>query len=408
MSHCWGPVDRQPIRTLAENIQDHYSGIPLTALPRTFQEAVILTQRLGIDYLWIDSLCIQQDDDDDWGREAASMGQLYQQATLVIAAFGSKDPTGGLFICERSPKVALKLPYAGNGKTDGGTFNIMFNSTYMRVFGPHTNPLQERAWALQESYLSRRLVLFRDFGIDWRCISCQLDEYGCYEDLGLYELLDWFTLLCVYSAKKLTRPSDRLPALQGIVNEEGKRRDDAFLSEGVWEKEITEHLLWYRSSVLAHGDSALPSWSWAATEGSKDWICRPAYNYELQYDHSCVIIKRSRPAHLSVSGDLVQGRVRWAQMKVCCTSRCKEYLEGKEGPRLYMAQTHLLQNDDGILGFATLDRNEEPSSSTDHSTLEFCILSKIKTSEISEKPDIEFPELYEPCLDVSLPRPNIT
>lgn len=409
LSHCWGPPDRQPIRTLAENIQDHYSGIPLTALPRTFQEAVILTQRLGIDYLWIDSLCIQQDDNDDWGREAASMGQLYQQATLVIAASGSEDPTGGLFICERSPKISLKLPYPGNGNQDGGAFNMAFRSPSMRPLDADQNsPLQERAWALQESYLSRRIVLFRESGIDWRCLSCQLDEYGCYKDLGLYEHSDWFMLLGIYSRRKLTWPSDRLPALQGIVSEEGRGKGDTFLSEGVWEKEIPEHLLWYAESDLAHGDSALPSWSWAATEGPKAWICKQIYRHELQYDYSCVVIKRTQPAHLSVSGDLVQGKLEWAEMSFCCMARCEEYLEGKEGPLLELVEPHLLQSEAGILGFGALDPNEEPSSSTDHSTLEFCILSKMKTSGTSEKPDIAFREFHKRCLDVSLPRTNIS
>lgn len=401
LSHCWGPVERQPIRTLAGNIQDHYSGIRLTALPRTFQEAVFLTQRLGIHYLWIDSLCIQQDDEYDWRREAASMGPLYEQATLVIAAAGSEDSTGGLFICERSSEITLKLPYPGNGTKDGGSFNFAFRRSPM---GLRVNsPLQERAWALQESYLARRIVLFGDHGVDWRCLTCECDELGSHADLALHEHMGWFTLLRVYSGRKLTWPSDRLPALQGIVNNEGKGKKDTFLSEGVWEKEIPEHLLWHRISVLACGDSALPSWSWAATEGSKDWIYESIFRDGVHYDHSCVVMKKSQPAHLSVSGDLVQGKVGWAQMKVCCMSRCQNYLLGKEGPEVFLDQTHLLQSDDGILGFAALDRNEEPCCSTDHSTLEFCILSKTKTLVISEKPGIIYPEVSEPCLDVSLP-----
>lgn len=375
LSHCWGPVDRQPIRTLKENIQDHYSGIPLTALPRTFRDAVILTARMGIDYLWIDSLCIQQDDDDDWRHEAAFMGPLYQQATLVIAAAGSRDPTGGLFICERLPKVSMQLPYAGNG-----SFNLAFRSPSMRPLkDDYGGPLQERAWALQEFYLAQRIVLFMEQGVNWRCSSCECDESGADDDLGLYEHLGWFVLLKIYSRKKLTRPSDRMVALQGIVNEERKRRDDTFLSEGMWEKEIPQHLLWYRTSVLAPGDPALPSWSWGATEGSKKWVCDPIWEYEPHYDYSCVVIQRFQPGHLSVSGDLVRAVVGWTEINVWLCVRSAKDLSHNLGILLDFAQTYLLQSDQGILGFATLDQNEEPSSSTENNTLEFCILSKVVT-----------------------------
>lgn len=411
LSHCWGPVDKLPIRTLKGNIQDHYSGIPLTALPRTFREAAILTQKLGIDYLWIDSLCIQQDDAADWRREAAYMGLLYQQATLVIAATGSEDPTGGLFICERSPRISLQLPYACKGNENGGAFNLAVRSPCVQQ-NPH--PLQERAWALQESYLAQRLALFTGRGVDWRCKTCECDESGYFDDLGLYEHLDWFVLLRVYSEKNITRPSDRLAALQGIVNEERKRRDDIFLSEGVWEKQIPQHLLWYQTSPLAPGDPALPSWSWAATEGSKYWICDPTWgDYELQYDYSCVVMQRSQPAHLSVSGDLVQGKVGWAEMNICCATKCRGNLEDRSGVLLDFgceAQTHLLKTDQGVIGIATLDQHEGSSVSTDHNTLKLCILSKVvnegynlKLSKVAKTSDTSMSG-YVPCyLDVSLP-----
>lgn len=406
LSHCWGPVDRQPIRTLKRNIQDHYSGIRLTALPRTFRDAVILTENLGIDYLWIDSLCIQQDDEEDWRHEAAFMGPLYQQATLVIAAAGSEDPTGGLFICGRSPRVSLQLPY-----TSKGAFNLAIRSPSMRpLTDDYPRPLQERAWALQEFYLAQRIVLFIEHGVNWRCSSCECDESGADDDLGLYEHLGWFVLLKHYSRKRLTRPSDRMVALQGIVNEESKRRDDTFLSEGMWEKEIPQHLLWYRTSVLAPGDPALPSWSWGATEGSKKWICDPTWDREPQYDYSCVEIRRFQPAHLSVTGDLVRAVLVWTEINVWLCVRGENDLVHSLGILLDFPQTHLLQSDEGILGFATLDQNEETSSSTDHNTLEFCILSKavnegytLETSESSKTSNTPIPGCsVVHCLEVSL------
>jgi hypothetical protein len=68
LSHCWGGII--PVRTLRANLAAHQRALSLASLPRTFRDAVTLTRRLNFRYLWIDSLCIIQDDSDDWARES--------------------------------------------------------------------------------------------------------------------------------------------------------------------------------------------------------------------------------------------------------------------------------------------------------------------------------------------------
>lgn len=334
---------------------------------------------------------------------------------MVIAATGSEDPTGGIFICERSPKISIQLPYAGKSGTNGGSFNLAALSPSMQVFSGYLARLQERAWALQESYLAQHIVLFTSRGMDWRCTTCECDENGRDADLQLYEHLSWFMLLRVYSEKKLTRPSDRLAAFQGIVNEESKRRDDKFLSEGMWEKEIPQHLLWHQTSLLAPGDPTIPSWTWAATEGSKKWICDPTWDDKIQYDYCCLVIQRVQPAHLSVYGDLIEAGVGWAETNICCADRFRRYFEERSGDILDFVQTHLLQTDKGVIGIAALDQNENSTTSTDLNTLKFCVLSKVvkkgynlKPSNIAKTSGISMPGHTGRChLDVSLPQPQI-
>ncbi|KAF4628382.1 hypothetical protein G7Y89_g9770 [Cudoniella acicularis] len=70
--------------------------IHLESLPSTFQDTVLITQKLGIRYLWIDSLCIIQDNNEDWARESCEMGNIFQNAWLVLAAAHSDDSLGGL------------------------------------------------------------------------------------------------------------------------------------------------------------------------------------------------------------------------------------------------------------------------------------------------------------------------
>jgi hypothetical protein len=63
-----------------------------TSLPPTYQDAVTVCQALNIDYLWVDSLCIVQDDKRDWAYEASRMANVYEDAVVVIGASSSSDP----------------------------------------------------------------------------------------------------------------------------------------------------------------------------------------------------------------------------------------------------------------------------------------------------------------------------
>jgi hypothetical protein len=95
LSHCWG---RERIFTLLRsNFESFYQNIDTAKLPKTFQDALWMTRRLGFKHLWIDSLCIIQDSHDDWLKEAPQMGEVYRNATLNLAATGFSDGRKGLF-----------------------------------------------------------------------------------------------------------------------------------------------------------------------------------------------------------------------------------------------------------------------------------------------------------------------
>lgn len=79
LSHCWGQTDSiHSIQTERHNLRDHKKVIKFLSLPKTFQDAVTLCRELGIKYLWIDSLCIIQNDEADWVTESAKMGSIYE------------------------------------------------------------------------------------------------------------------------------------------------------------------------------------------------------------------------------------------------------------------------------------------------------------------------------------------
>lgn len=95
LSHCWGLT--QFITTTRDTLEQRIAGIAFSDLSKTFKDVVSLTRRLGIRYLWIDSLCILQKDKEDWEREAGKMQSVYSQSFLNIAATSSADGSEGLF-----------------------------------------------------------------------------------------------------------------------------------------------------------------------------------------------------------------------------------------------------------------------------------------------------------------------
>lgn len=279
LSHCWGPPEKQPLTTTRVNIQNHLLGIPLKQLPKTFRDTVRLAQGIGIKYVWIDSLCIIQGDSQDWHSEAKEMGTIYRNATLVIAAAGSRDSSEGLFITERPQPAIVELPYIPNG--------IIKDSFNMALLPQHEDrpsrgPLNKRAWALQEWYLARRLLSFMPGGITWKCNKLELSERGSQKDLGLYENSSWLSLLESYSKKKLTYHNDRLIALRGIVAELQKTRKDQFLFDyGVWTDQIFEQILWRRAVPDSEVNLLeVPTWSWAVNGDAKLWCLQ---NHEVRY-----------------------------------------------------------------------------------------------------------------------------
>ena len=88
LSHMWGEMlHRPPLRAFHSNYEELKAGIPKSELPRNFLDAVSVTQKLGLQYIWIDSLCIIQDDPADWKKEATTMHEVYKWAKVTIVAY---------------------------------------------------------------------------------------------------------------------------------------------------------------------------------------------------------------------------------------------------------------------------------------------------------------------------------
>jgi hypothetical protein len=161
LSHCWG--GSMSLTTLTSNIDQFRSEIPHKQLPLNFQEAIKVTRALNISYLWIDSLCIIQDDPEDWRREAARMGQVFSNAYCTIAATSAAASHEG-FLTPRANSTAfatVKTPSRG----------LLHISEFMEDYNRDIElaRLNTRGWVMQERALSRRTLHFTKTQVYWEC-----------------------------------------------------------------------------------------------------------------------------------------------------------------------------------------------------------------------------------------------
>lgn len=103
LSHCWG--GHVPLTLQRDCLAAMKRGIALEDLPKTFQQAFIVTRQLGFRYIWIDSLCIIQDSYDDWVNESSQMHMVYSNAVCNIAASAAGNATKGLFSCRNPASI---------------------------------------------------------------------------------------------------------------------------------------------------------------------------------------------------------------------------------------------------------------------------------------------------------------
>ncbi|KAK4239753.1 heterokaryon incompatibility protein-domain-containing protein [Achaetomium macrosporum] len=285
LSHCWG--SRQPLKTTKKTLRSHLRKIPWESLPNTFRDAIRFTRALGIPYIWIDSLCIIQDDRHDWLRESQKVARIFQNCYLTVAATAGADGRAGLYTYRgaRSTPVTTTT-------VDGRAQTVFVRAVPNHMdkwasnrFNRKDFPLLTRGWVLQERILSPRVLHFGSRELLWECnkesyCQCgtqQSDEHeftkpalhaqkhsDIHGDMQHY----WRDLVEEYSRLSLTRSSDKLPAIAGLASDVSSHRGGAqYLAEGYFGNDPRYAERSYRRTRWR-----APSWSWASIDGT---IMRP-------------------------------------------------------------------------------------------------------------------------------------
>lgn len=167
LSHCWGklePDEVPPYCTTRQNIRvrEGESGFTDADLPLTFLDAVKVARALRVRYLWIDSLCIIQQDPEDWEREAVRMEQVYSSAYLTIAATSAANSESGFLKRNTSSKHVYI-------QDDQGRRAYICNTVADFDHEVERAQLNARAWVLQERMLSRRTIHFGSHQMYFEC-----------------------------------------------------------------------------------------------------------------------------------------------------------------------------------------------------------------------------------------------
>ncbi|KAK4444157.1 hypothetical protein QBC34DRAFT_442790 [Podospora aff. communis PSN243] len=235
LSYCWG--GDQPSKTTMERLSAYRAQIPLDALPKTIREALILTQSIGLSYLWVDGLCIIQDSDQDKSQENQLSTRIiaYTDREMVYQCLESRHRDGG-----DDSSVAFD---------SAGPFGSSYPDNTLRSVLSHLDP-GNRSFA------------------DFR------------------HPLAWFRAIEAYTARELTVSDDKLPAVAAIAEEyrltKGSELGD-YLG-GLWKEDFMLQCLWTASVVASEVIKPLeyraPSWSWASVDGSVGWVDAVQFSQE--------------------------------------------------------------------------------------------------------------------------------
>ncbi|KAI1815746.1 heterokaryon incompatibility protein-domain-containing protein [Poronia punctata] len=360
LSHCWGTTTKPSCITLQSTLQSNLAGIPPSEIPPTFQHVITLVRDLGFRYLWIDSLCIIQDDVQDWARESGN----HVRRIFPRGAHHSKLRARVIQIAQRGysrPALLFTIPTNLSMKLkNGSSLTVWARNPLPHFPGSETHhhhhhhhqkdqqqeeeniePLLRRGWVLQERLLSRRIVHFAKDEIIWECLhrtECQCQSGGGAEgERFLNAKVELGAFLHHHDDADFDHPSYETtnPAAQWLdIRSRQFRTAGQRYYAGLWEEEMDLGLAWCargplgtrsRSTTAGTAEEEgwiAPTWSWASVESGGVWwpgkYFEVVKRYIKAFEADCVAAHphpdptgRLESASLTVTGLTRKGMLLW-------------------------------------------------------------------------------------------------
>jgi len=305
LSYCWGSTPQASTNT--SNVASRFTHLDPSLLPKTLQDALFVADKLGLGYIWIDSLCIVQDDQSDWSNESSKMADVYSNAHVVLAAAYPEDCAQG-FLSPYKVPLTVKTKTSANKPFE---VHARRNNTHDCKLEEHRDKyaIFERGWCMQERLLARRILYFLPDEIHFECqeeklcecdavhvlhskptnIDVEINDYqsaiGATSSFRLLQaqtstdaLLPmhfgylWASLVQNFSKLSLTYKEDALPALSGLAHGVLHLKPGDYLA-GLWERDIAFQLGWrpHNRSWSQDSLSSEPSFSWVVSPNRVDF-----------------------------------------------------------------------------------------------------------------------------------------
>lgn len=345
LSYCWG--GDQLVKTTTATIESRTKGIVFADLPKTLQDALIVTAKMGMQYIWTDCLCIIQDDPEDLVKELSTMSSIYKYADITISASSAHGVSNG-FLQEQTWQP-VSTPFALPLRTSDSKTGTVQITDYNSYDFQNQDPVHSRAWIFQEQILSSRVADFSSMMVRWHCATISRNDAGWPEPepevgdglMSMFSALNimgrqsqrgeessseyfWSWIVQEFSKRNLSFAGDKLLAVSAIAQELGERSKDQYLA-GMWKSNLLETLLWMReakSPMKRPRRYRAPSWSWASIDGEVDFPSRFAADDDDERRSRLVVqlvechakLENSLTPYGAVrSGSLkLKGKLRWA------------------------------------------------------------------------------------------------
>ncbi|CAN9434162.1 unnamed protein product [Alternaria sp. RS040] len=295
LSYCWG--GDQLYKTVKSNVKIVPRAIK--DLPQTIHDAILVTRQLKLEYLWVDSMCIIQDSDEDKDALIGQMHKIFACAQVTIAASKASRCTEG-FLAPRPTVPQFYAAIQGPLEIDNGILRrvVLIPSSNLKR---RVEPLVRRAWSLQETLLSRRILSYGSQQLRWYCGVCERHDGGVldressnwasfqtlqerivgnnsgrFEMLGTSTSVRWIEIVKQYTMREMSEPSDKLIAISAVAQRLASLTEGKLgrYYAGVWRESFFEQLLWctYDCEIARRPVRyRAPSWSWAAIDGRLVW-----------------------------------------------------------------------------------------------------------------------------------------
>ncbi|KAF5241554.1 hypothetical protein FANTH_9065 [Fusarium anthophilum] len=318
-------------------------GFDEIQLPSTLRDAVKVARTLGLEYLWVDALCIVQDWEEDKSKEISKMWQIYQGATIVIsAALASHSDQG--FLLERDLESCYLSTWAipwHKVDSEGNRFEEFAFCAEGEIRRIRKEPIDSRAWTLQENKLANRVLRFGSSQMIWRCPRTYRVDGGSNdeESLDKYSTIDevkdsyeWTDLVEKFTTRFIGEAKDRLPAFAAVAADYAQRHNSGpdEYKAGLWTSWLPFGLLWYIEDLddeatypdILSTEEKSPTWSWHLARSGISWPEPIPYlgdtddvNLEVKYSQvelsdDKVEYGRVKGGSLEVSGALLKIHLR--------------------------------------------------------------------------------------------------